>query len=143
MRNIKLLLALLLSLGLACPAFADNTVGPTNQVICNKFVALTVSSATTTSVATGIAGQSIFICGWHVTTIQTATFPTFQFEYGTQGGPCTSPTIVTPAFGVTNTAPSADHISIATIQAPQGAQFCVVSGATTTNLAIEVYYSQF
>jgi hypothetical protein len=143
MRKLVTALTLFLSLACAVPALADNTVGPTNQVICNQAAALTISSATTTSVVAGVAGKSIFICGWHVTTTQTATFPTFQFEYGTQGGPCTTPTVVTPAFGVTNTAPSADHISIATIQAPTGTQFCVVSGATTTNLAIELYYSQF
>jgi hypothetical protein len=142
---MRKLVAALAFFWLACvaPALADNTVGPTNQIICNKTVALTIASATTTSAIAGVAGQSIFICGWHVTTTQAATFPTFQFEYGTQGGPCTTPTAVTPAFGVTNTAPSADHVSIATIQTPAGTQFCVVSGATTTNLAIELYYSQF
>jgi hypothetical protein len=140
--KLKALLVLALAL-LGTPAWAENTVGPTNQVICNKAAQLTISSATTTSVVAGVAGQSIYTCGWHVTTTQTSTFPTFQFEYGTQGGPCTSPTVVTPAFGVTNTAPSADHISIATIQIPSGNQVCVVSGTNTTNLAIEFYYSQF
>jgi hypothetical protein len=143
MRYTKLLLALLYLCLSSVGALAENTVGPTNNVICNKFVQATVSTAATTPLISGVAGQSIFICGWHVTTTQTATFPTFQFEYGTQGGPCGAPTVVTPAFNVTNTAPSSDHISIATIQAPAAAQFCVVSGATTTNLAIEVYYSQF
>jgi hypothetical protein len=143
MRNLKLLLALLYLCLSSVVAWAENTVGPTNNVICNKFAQATISSAATTSLIAGVAGQSIFICGWHVTTTQTATFPTFQFEYGTQGGPCGTPTAVTPAFNVTNTAPSSDHISIATIQAPVASQFCVVSGATTTNLAIEVYYSQF
>src|SRR5882724_2808536 len=104
----KLCAALLLLLCVSA-AQAENTVGPTAQVICNKFVQTTISSSTTTSLVAGVAGQSIFICGWHVTTTQTATFPTFQFEYGTQGGPCTTPTPVTPAFGVTNTAPSSDH----------------------------------
>jgi hypothetical protein len=142
----KLRAALLSILWLACaaPAFAQQ-VGPAVQVYCNKSASVTVATATTTSVVAGVANQSIFVCGWHVTSTQAAT-TTFQFEYGTQGGPCGSPTTVTPAFNVTSTAPSADHISIAAIQVPQtagGNQLCVVSTGATVGLAILVYYAQF
>ena len=139
----KLSAAFLLWLAFAGAARAENTVGPTTQIICNKVAIATISSATTTSLVAGVAGQSIFSCGWHVTTSQAAPGISFQFEYGTQGGPCTTPTILSPAFNVSNTAPSSDHISIATSSAPAAAQVCVVSGAGTTNLAIEFYYSQF
>ncbi len=144
MRKLGLTLHLLFWLACIAPAFADNTVGPTNQIICNNFAQTTaIVSATTTNLVTGVAGKAIFICGWHVTTTVTAPGPGFQFEYGTQGGPCTTPTALTPTFTVSNTAPSADHISIATLSAPQGAQICVVTTGTVTNIAIELYYSQF
>jgi hypothetical protein len=102
----------------------------------------TVVTATTTALISGVAGQRIFICGWHVTSTQSAS-TTFQFVYGTQGGPCGSPVALTPAFSVTSTAPSADHSDYATMQTAAGAQLCVVSTGATIAQAIEVYYSQF
>src|SRR6266478_4721048 len=80
-------LALLLLLAFTSVAQAENTVGPTTQIICNKVAISTISSATTTSLVAGVAGQSIFSCGWHVTTSQAAPGISFQFEYGTQADP--------------------------------------------------------
>jgi hypothetical protein len=134
--------AILLYFGLATAALAQATGGPPNQILCNKVAQVTVSSATTTSLVAGVAGKSIFICGWHVTSTQ-ATSTTFQLEYGTQGGPCSSPTVLTPAFSVTSTAPSADHVDYATMQAPVGTQLCTVSTGGTVGQAVLVYYSQF
>lgn len=147
MRKLGVALWFLLALW-AAPALADNTVGPSNQVICNKWTQITTSSATTTSLIAAVTtggfqnlGQTIYICGWHVTT-SSATAGSFQLEYGTQGGPCTTPTVVTPAFSVSTTAPSADHISIATIVTPPGVQLCALTSATTS-IQIEIWYSQF
>jgi len=139
----KLCAALLLLLCVSA-AQAENTVGPTAQVICNKFVQTTISSSTTTSLVAGVAGQSIFICGWHVTTTQASSPVTFQFLSGTHTTTdCdTTPVNITPAFNILNTAPSADHISLATIQVPLAKQLCVAS-VGVTNLAVIVYYSQF
>jgi hypothetical protein len=142
MRKLGATLHLLFWLACVAPAFAENTVGPGQQVLCNQVAFVTVSSATITSLVAGVAGKAIFSCGWHVTSNQ-ATSTTFQFEYGTQGGPCTSPTAVTPAFSITSTAPSADHISLATYQIPIGAQLCVVTTGAAVGQAIAVYYSQF
>ena len=123
-------------------ALAQSTVGPTNAVFCNKSAFVTVASATTTSVVTGVAGQVIFLCGWHTTSSQSAV-TTFQLEYGTQGGPCTSPTVVTPAFSVTSTAPSAEHQQYATGSAPAGTQLCVVTTGATVGMQVMVFYAQF
>jgi hypothetical protein len=140
-------LALCLALGpsaLSQPA----PVGPPNAIICNLGAQATVATATTTSLVAaktggvGGVGQSIYICGWHVTSTQ-STSTTFQLEYGTQGGPCGTPTAITPAFSVTSTAPSADHIDYATLIAPAGTQLCVVTTGTTVGQAILVYYAQF
>ncbi len=139
------LCAALLFLICASAAQAENTVGPGAQILCNKTIQATIASATTTALIQPVAGQSIFICGWHVTTTQGTAPLTFQFITGTQTTtPCdTAPnTTVTPAFNILNTAPSADHISIATIQIPVAKQLCVVT-VGVTNLAVIIYYSQF
>jgi hypothetical protein len=140
MKRLLLLLALLW----ASPCFAQGTiVGPSNAILCNQFAMASPVAAGTISLVAGVAGKSVFICGWHVTSTQTGGTNTFQLEYGTQGGPCTSPTALTPAFNISNTAPSADHIDYASIQTTAGAQLCVVSSGTTVGTAIGVWYAQF
>jgi len=124
------------------PAFAENTVGPGQQVLCNKTAQATIATATTTLLITGVANQSIFGCGWHVTSTQTTT-STFSFIYGT-GATCgTGTAALTPAFNVTNTSPSSDHISLASYQVPLGNNVCVITTGATVGEAMVVYYSQF
>jgi hypothetical protein len=142
MRKLGLTLHILFWLACIAPAFADNTVGPTNQIICNQVAQASPASATTTLLITGIAGKSIFLCGWHVTSNQ-ATATTFQFIAGT-GATCTgTPVNLTPAFSIQSTAPSADHISIASYQVPAGFNVCLVTTGTTVGDAAVGYYSQF
>lgn len=139
----RLLLGLGLALSLIAGALAQpSQVGPPNAIVCNQWASASPASATTTSVKAGVAGQKIFICGWHVTSTQSGS-TTFQLEYGTQGGPCTSPTTITPAFSVTSTAPSGDHQSFASIDIPAGAQLCVVTTGATVAQAIVVFLAQF
>ena len=140
----KLALSLLALLALCGTAQAQ--VGPPNQVLCNQTAFVSPSTATTTAMISAVAGKTIFICGWHVTST-VATQNTFQFEAGTQGGPCTSPTAFTPAFGVINSAPSVDHIEFATLSfaSPVGGtqqQICVVTTAATA-LQILVWFGQY
>ncbi len=124
------------------PARAENTVGPSNLIICNKTAFVSPVAAGTLGIVSGNAAQPIHLCGWEVTSAQSAV-TTFQFEYGTQGGPCTTPTLITPAFDITSTAPSVDRQQYATISLPAGAQLCVVSTGTTVGQAIMVWYAQF
>jgi len=133
----KLSVALFLWLAFLSPAWADQTVGPTNSIIRNKQGQLTGTGATA-QIVPGVAGQSIYICGWHVT--NTAASGTFQFSYGT-GTTCTSGTNITPSFTVSNTAPSADHITAAWTNGGQGQTLCV--NATVTTVVVMVFYSQF
>lgn len=136
----KLVAALtLLWLALAAPAFAQ--VGPANQILCNKAAFIAPSTATTTSIVAGVAGQAINICGWHVTS-SVSTDNSFQFVSGTQGGPCGTPVNLTAGFHVINSAPSVDHIEFASLTLPTAAQLCVVTTAATA-LQIMVWYSQF
>ena len=124
-------------------------VGPSNQILCNKLASATLTgtgSTVTTSLMSGLTGQTIVICGWHVTQSGT-TAGTFQLEYGTQGGPCTSPTVLTPAFSVSSTAPATDHIDYASLSVPKSSatqlnQLCLVTtGAATSTLQIGIWFA--
>ena len=136
---MRKLSAVLVPLWLACaaPAFAENTVGPSNQVLCNK-QAILIGTGAAAQIVAAVTGQSIFICGWHVT--NTAASGSFQFTFGT-GSTCTTPTSVTGVFSVSNTAPSADHITAAWTNGGAGQTLCL--NATVTTVTGEVFYSQF
>lgn len=140
MRNLLLALGFVLSL--CAGAQAQSPVGPPNQILCNKAAIANIATATTTSLVAGVTGQAISICGWHVTSSQSAA-NTFTFEWGTQGGPCTTPTAITPNFVVTSTAPSSDHVDYSQFSLPVGAQLCVVTTGTTVGTAVLVWYNQF
>jgi hypothetical protein len=149
MKNLRRLFPSLvglgLLLGLCAPALAQGQLGPANQIICNQLAQATLTGTganVTTALVSAISGQSINICGWHVTESGT-TQGTFQLEYGTQGGPCTTPTTMTPGFAVNNTAPATDHTDFSVLSTPRGVQLCVVtSGASTSTLEIGIWYSQ-
>jgi hypothetical protein len=134
-------LALLLAL-LPRPALAQGTIGPPNPILCNQQATANVASATTTALISGIAGKITIICGWHATSTL-GTSSTFAIEYGTQaGGPCATPTAITPAFNVINTAPSADHVDYGQLQIPAGAQVCVITTGASVGLGIVVWFNQ-
>lgn len=143
MRKFFLLLALALSALIPGAQAQGPIVGPGQPILCPFVAQASPVTATTTSLVNGVAGKIIVICGWHVTSTQ-STSTTFQFQYGVQGGPCGATTVnLTPAFSVTSTAPSADHIDYGTMQAPAGQQVCVATTGTTVAQAILIYYSQF
>jgi hypothetical protein len=125
-------------------AQTQTAVGPTNLITCNRTATASPATATTTALFQAAANQSINICGWHVTSNQSAS-TTFQFAYGAvAGGPCASPTMFTPAFSVTSTAPSADRQEIAYFTIPgtaAGTQMCVISTGATVGLAVMVWYA--
>jgi hypothetical protein len=141
-----ILLALLIGVALLFdgPSWAQTAVGPTNLITCNRTANVSPATATTTAMFQAAANQSINICGWHVTSNQSAS-TTFQFAYGAvAGGPCASPTMFTPAFSVTSTAPSADRQEIAYFTIPgtaAGTQVCVISTGATVGLAVMIWYA--
>jgi hypothetical protein len=148
MRRLGLVLSILAALGLGPWAWIPGhaQVGPPNTIQCNQLTNTTLTgtgSPVTTSVLAGSASKIIVICGWHVTESGT-TAGTFQLEYGTQGGPCTSPTTITPGYSVSSTAPATDHIDYASLSIPSGAQLCVITtGASTSTLQIGIWVAQF
>jgi len=141
MRSIKLLLALLYLCLSSVGAPAENVIGPTNMILCNKSASVTVGSAGTAQAIPGVAGQAIQFCGWEVTSAQSAV-STFQFEYGT-GVSCTTPTTFTPPLNITSTAPSVDRLNTAWVSIPTAATICMVTTGGTVGIAAVLYYSQF
>jgi hypothetical protein len=135
---MRKLFALLLLLGLCSTAWAENTVGPTNAILCNKVANVAVGVATTTQVIAGVAGQSIFICGYQIT--NTAAAGTFAIVTGT-GSTCTSPTTLVTAQNVTNTAPATYNVGVAQMQANAGQTLCIIPSAAT--IATTIWFSQF
>lgn len=140
MRKLFLALGLVLSLFAGAQA-QPSIIGPPNAIQCNQGASFAAASATTTNVITAVAGQRIYICGWHITSTQSAA-NTFQLEYGTGSG-CSSPTTITPALVVTSTAPATDHMQFAVTQTAVGAQFCVVTTGTTVGTNGVIWFAQF
>jgi hypothetical protein len=132
----KLALSLLAAI-CACPLPARAQVGPPNQLQCNQLIS---QSASTTSLATllaGVAGKVIVVCGWHVTS-SSGTASTFQLSSGTGTNCATTNVNLTPAFNVTSTAPSADHVDFAQLSIPAGNNLCIISSGTSLQPSVWV-----
>jgi hypothetical protein len=119
---------------------AQSSTGASAHVLCDQSAAVSIASATTTSVVPVVAGKAVYVCSILVQ-IVSGTTPTLQFEYGT-GATCTSPTVLTGAFsgvgvyGIEGT--------VGTLfRAPASNGLCIVSGGTTPVLAGFVSYAQF
>ena len=134
----KLSIALFLWLAFAGPAWAENTVGPSAQILCNKVANVAVGPTTATQIVAGIAGQSIFICGYQVS--NTGATGSFTLISGT-GSTCTSPTTIITPQNVTSTAPATYNVGVAQMQVAQGATLCVTPSAA--GIATTVWFSQF
>jgi hypothetical protein len=156
MKRLALVLALLLAPLLWSKAEAQ--LGPSNQILCNHLAQATTSAATASSVLVidgtsgsqatvrGVAGKTVYICGWHVTNATAAVQGSFQLVGGADASAtpgCTgTQTILAPAYDVTNTAPATDHIEYASLNLPVGQQLCVTTTGAVT-LHIGVWISQF
>jgi|SRR5579871_3807262 len=129
-------LTLNLSVG-AVPTFAQ--VGPPNQIVCNKVATLAVGPSSITQLVAAVSGQTIYVCGWHMT--NTGAAGTFSFQTGTGSNCGTGTATVIPATNVTSSAPSADHIDWAAWSSPIGAALCVTPSVAT--ISTVVFYAQF
>lgn len=142
MRKLRLALSLLLALSLSLPyAFAENVVGPTNLIGCNKVAVLEVGASGTQQVIPAIAGQTIFLCGWNIT--NTGANGTIAILSGTQTTtPCdTAPKKLSPTFNVSSNSPNQDHQQYASNQSNLSQQLCVNTSANTFSALI--WFSQF
>lgn len=121
-------------------------VGPGQTILCSNPLRGGVPSGGFVGTAAlaqiqgmgGIAGQSIYICGWHIT--NSAASGTFAFSYGTGTNCGTGTTVLIPPVNVSSSAPATDHIDYAFIQIPAGNSLCQNSTATVSGA---VWFNQF
>ena len=116
---------------------AKAQLGPPNQVLCNQLIIQAASTTSLATIVTGTSGKVVFICGWHVTN-NIATAATFTLSSGTGTNCATTNTNITPAFSVTSSAPSTDHVEFASLSLAAGNNLCVISSATTLQIGIWV-----
>jgi hypothetical protein len=114
-------------------------IGSLNAIQCNKIASVAPSSATTTSVVAGVAGTSIHICGYQITS-SVASGSTAQLEYGTQGGPCTTPTTISGALNLSTTS-IINRSQYAFTSIPAGSQVCVVTTGGSVGVTYDLYYA--
>ncbi len=117
---------------------AENVVGPSAQVLCNKVANVAAGPTSATQIVAGVATQSIFVCGYQVS--NTGTTGLFTFIFGT-GSTCTSPTTLITTQNVTSTAPATYNVGVAQMQVPPGATLCVTPSAA--GIATTIWFSQF
>lgn len=150
MRKLLLALALLLA---PCAAQAADVQDPCT-VLPKSSAAISVSSATTTSLVAAAAGKAVYVCGYIVSNVPSATSAaTFLFEYGT-GASCTSPTALTGTFGAGYTTATAPIVYVngngngTILIAPAAATaatangLCILTAGTTVNIQGVVSYVQ-
>lgn len=123
-------------------ALAENSVGPTNLIVCNQIAVQAVGVNSSTKMISGSAGKNLVICGWDVS--NTGATGTFTFTSGTGSNCGTGSATVIPALNITNTAPAVDvqqyaRFGVGTPAAPL--DFCITPSVTT--IAAVVFFAQF
>jgi hypothetical protein len=139
MRKIFLALALALSALIPSAQAQGPIVGPGNLLICPRLATLAVGPSTITQIVPAVTGQSISICGWHIT--NTGTTGTFSLSSGTGSNCGTGTNLFIPPQNVTSTAPATDHIDYAIFTLPISTALCITPSVAT--IAAVVYYNQF
>jgi hypothetical protein len=134
------IIAFLALFAFSLPASAQ-VVGP-NGPQCNKVFQVSQAATGLTKIVSGIANQSISICGWSVNS--GAATSTWQLEYGTGTNCGTGTTAITPVYSLAINGVQIDHIVQAFISLAGGStptDLCLVTTGTGP-LQIMVYYSQ-
>ena len=119
--------------------------------VLKSSVPIAITTAATTSLVAGVAGKSIYVCGFDLTISQVITTANiFTLEYGTQGGPCTTPTVLTGGYGTGGVLAAPPIFVVAgngdstLVTAPAGAQLCGLTtiGATGAFEGVLTYVQQ-
>ena len=159
MRKLLVFLFLLIP-NLAFAQAGPPPTGPAYSFPCNAYVASGFTTPANSMAVLGVQGKNIYLCGWHASTLPTTSInsqTTFQLfaTTSTSTNTCltTTPSIaLTPLNGVTATAPSVDHGTVAYTGLPisgtlSASSLCLVVGAAsapfTSNLQIMIYYGQY
>ncbi len=137
-------------LGLVNSAYAQATIRTSDPCFgtLKSSVAISVTSATTTSLVAISGNNAIFVCGFVMTIAPSATAAdTAQFEYGT-GSACSSPTVLTGTFGNGDLTSAAGVAVVSygiggtSFIAPSGTGLCIVTTGTAVNVQGVLTYVQ-
>jgi hypothetical protein len=117
--------------------------------VVKSSVAISITTATTTSLVSVSGSTTVYVCGFAVTIAPSATSAdTLQFEYGT-GAACSSPTALTGTFGNGDLTTGAPPLPVSFGGAGQtifksaaSAGICAVTGGTTVNVQGILSYVQ-
>ena len=127
-------------------AYADPCGSPS---IAKSSAAISVTSATTTSLVAVSGSTTVYVCGFSISIAPSATSAdTALFEYGT-GAACSSPTSLTGTFGngdLTTAAPPAivsyGGGGSTVFKSAASAGICIVTAGTTVNVQGVLTYVQ-
>lgn len=141
MTIILRMFALAFALLLLAPLAAADPVFQSSTIACVKAKQYS-GGAATTPLVTSVPGQQIYVCGF---VFEGTAAGSAQLEYGATGTNCSSPTAVTPAFGV-GAAGNPGVVDHQTYYAglpavPSGSDLCVLTTGTATQAV--AYYAQF
>jgi hypothetical protein len=132
----RFVLALVLALGLASPAFPQG-VGP-QTLLCNKAFQVSQGATALTKVVSNVPSQQISLCGWALNAGAAAA--TAQLEYGTGTNCATGTTAITPAISLGVNGTYVDHSTYVNQSVPQLADLCLVTTGTGP-MQVTIYYS--
>lgn len=129
-----------------------NVIGTTdpclNSSILKSSKAVSISSATTTSIVAVSGSTAVYICGGALTIAPSATTAdTATLEYGT-GASCTSPTVLTGAFGAGDVTSAAPPIVVhlnsfgTSMTVPASNGLCILSAGTAVSIQGFISYVQ-
>src|SRR5258705_10615226 len=110
----KLSLALLVWLGLACPAFPQQTDRP--PIYCTRYFQVNQAAVALTKIVSGTSGQSIGVCGY--TLSGGAAVSTFSMSYGTGTNCATGGVVMVPLINVPINGIIVDHIAFVNLSPP-------------------------
>ena len=134
----RLSAALLLYLGLASAALAQSTIS--TPAFCNKTFQVSQGAVALTKVVSGVAAQSIQLCGWAAAA--GAATGTFSLSYGTGTNCGTGTTTVQPIVSLAINGNYIDHVAFVNIVLPVANDLCLVTTGTGPT-SIIIYYAQF
>lgn len=136
---MRILLGLLLTVLCTSPVWAQS--GDPCAVMPKSNVAVSIASATTTSLIAPVTNQAIYVCGVSLTA--SGTSPTIQFEYGT-GATCGTGTqtmsgiVPIPTAGLNTPTNNAT-----TMVTPVSQRLCAVSAGTSPQIHGYLSYIQW
>ena len=140
MRSTRLLaLALgVLYLGAPFAARAQSTIS--GAAFCNRYYQTNQAAVALTKVISGVAGQSIQLCGWSLSGGAAAS--SASLSYGTGTNCATNTAVLQPLVNVAINGSYVDHIPFVGQVVPVANDLCLVTTGTGP-LSVVIYYSQF